>query len=77
LFSIFNEIFPNQKIGVIIFGSVQFLPKKSKLIFKKKTKTEPKLVQNDRFQFGLVILEQKPKTNQLAWFFLFGLIFSV
>jgi len=44
-------------LGVIICGSVWFLLKKiTKLKLKKnkKTETEPKLVQTDRFQFGSV-----------------------
>jgi hypothetical protein len=32
--------------------------------FLKKTETEPKPVQTDRFWFGLIFLEQKPKPNQ-------------
>jgi hypothetical protein len=62
---------------VIIFGSVRFLPKKlTKLILKKKTKTEPKPVQTDWFRFGF--LGKKPVQTGLArffrfWFGFFGL----
>jgi len=44
-------------LGVIIFGSVRFLSKKlTKLnfFFEKKTETEPKPGQTDRFRFGSV-----------------------
>ena len=77
LFSIFNEIFPNQKIGVIIVGSVQFLPKKSKLIFKKKnqnwTETSSKRPVSVRFGY----FRAKTKNQPIGLVFLFGLIFSV
>jgi hypothetical protein len=47
---------------VIVFGSVRFLSKKitklKLLFFWKKTETEPKPGQTDRFQFGF--LGQKP-----------------
>ena len=45
------------KVGVIIFGLVRFLSTKvTKLIFffEKKTETEPKPGQTDRFRFGSV-----------------------
>jgi len=52
-----------------LFNSV-FIKKKTKLIFFFKIKTEPKLVQIDRFRFGLVF---RTKTG-LNWF---DLVFSV
>jgi len=44
------------KLGVIIFGSVRFLSKKvtKPIFFLKKTETELKLGQTDRFRFGSV-----------------------
>jgi hypothetical protein len=75
------------KVGVIIFGSVQFLSKKSYQT-KKKLKKKPKPVQTDRFRFGF--LGQKliqiglARFSSLArfsrfWlgFFLFGLVFTI
>jgi hypothetical protein len=55
---------------VIIFSSVRFLSKKvtkPKFFFKKKTETEPKPGQTDRFRF--VFLGQKPVQTGLARFF--------
>jgi hypothetical protein len=62
-------------VGVIIFCSVRFLLKKSNqtIFFKKKTKTEPKPVQTDRFRFGF--FGQKPVQTGLVWFFWFGSVF--
>jgi len=67
-------------VGVIIFGSVRFLSKKlTKLkifFFEKKTETEPKPGQTDRFRFGSVrFLEKKPVQTGLARFFWFWLGF--
>jgi hypothetical protein len=46
------------EIGVIIFGLVLFLSKKvtkpKLFFFEKKTETEPKPGQTDRFRFGSV-----------------------
>ena len=42
---------------------------------KKKTETEPKPGQTDRFRFGSVFLGQKPVQTGLAWFFRFWLGF--
>jgi hypothetical protein len=61
---------------VIIFGSVLFLSKKvtkPKFFFEKKTETEPKPGQTDRFRFGFF----RAKTIQtgLARFFRFWLGF--
>jgi hypothetical protein len=46
------------EIGVIIFGLVRFLSKKvtkpKLFFFEKKTETEPKPGQTDRFRFGSV-----------------------
>ena len=64
-------------VGVIIFGSVRFLSKKlTKLkifFFEKKTETEPKPGQTDRFRFGF--LWQKPVQTGLARFSQFWLGF--
>jgi hypothetical protein len=64
---------------VIIFCLVRFLSKKvTKLklfFFEKKTKTEPKPGQTDRFRFGSVFLGQKPVQTGLARFFQFWLGF--
>jgi hypothetical protein len=66
---------------VIIFYSVRFLSKKvtESNFFKKKTETEPKPGQTDRFRFGSVFLGQKPVQTGLArfWlgFFWFGSVF--
>jgi len=61
-------------LGVIIFGSVWFLSKKITkpkfLFFEKKTETEPKPGQTDRFRFGSVFLGQKPVQTGLARFWL-------
>ena len=59
-------------LEVIIFGSVRFLLKKNNYtdFFIKKTKTEPKPVQTDRFWFGL-FFRTKTGSNQ------FGTVFSV
>ena len=54
------------------FDSV-FIKKKSNQIKKKLKKSKP--VQTDRFRFGF--LEEKPVQTGLAWFFCFGLVFSV
>ena len=54
-------------IGVIIFDSVWFLSKKITNLNFKKTETEPKLVQTDRFWFGF--LGQKTVQIGLARFF--------
>jgi hypothetical protein len=75
------------KVGVIIFGSVRFLSKKSYQT-KKKLKKKPKPVQTDRVRFGF--LGQKlvqiglARFSSLArfsqfWlgFFLFGSVFAV
>jgi len=55
------------------FGSVFIKKKVTKPILKKKTETEPKPVQTDRFRFGF--LGQKPVQTDLARFWLgfFGL----
>jgi len=61
-------------LGVLIFGSVRFLSKKvTKLnFFSKKTKTEPKLVQTDRFWFSSVrFFREKTCSNR------FGSVFPV
>ena len=46
------------EVGVIIFGLVRFLSKKvtkpKLFFFEKKTETEPKPGQTDRFRFGSV-----------------------
>jgi len=71
---------------VIIFGPVWFSSKRiTKPNLKKKTETEPKPGQTDRFRFGFLV--QKPVQTALAqfWlgffglarFFRFGLVFSV
>ena len=64
---------------MIIFGSVRFLSKKvtkSKFFFfEKKTETEPKPGQTDRFRFGSVFLGQKLVQTGLARFFQFWLGF--
>jgi hypothetical protein len=64
---------------VIIFGSVRFLSKKvtkpNYFFFEKKTKTEPKPGQTDRFRFGSIFLGQKPVQTGLARFFWFWLGF--
>jgi hypothetical protein len=55
---------------VIIFGSVWFLSKKNNQIeffLYKKTETEPKPIQTDRFRFGF--LGQKPVQTGLTRFF--------
>jgi len=56
-------------LEVFIFDSVWFLLKKIIKLnsFFKKTKTEPKPVQTDRFRFSF--LEQKPVQTGLARFF--------
>jgi len=59
---------------VIIFGSVRFLSKKNNqtdFFFEKKTETEPKPGQTDRFRFGSVFLGKKPVQTGLAQFSLF------
>ena len=63
-------------IRVFIFGSVRFLLKKiiNPNFFKKKTETEPKPIQTDRFRFGF--LEQKPVQTGFARFFPVWLGFS-
>jgi hypothetical protein len=61
-------------IGVIIFGLVRFLSKKSNQteIFLKKTKTEPKLGQTDWFRCGSIwFFRAKTDSNR------FGSVFSV
>jgi len=61
-------------IGVIIFGLVRFLSKKSNQteIFFKKTKTEPKLGQTDWFRCGSIwFFRAKTDSNR------FGSVFSV
>jgi hypothetical protein len=65
------------RVGVIIFGSVQFLSKKiSKLnCFFKKNKTKPKPVQTDWFWFGF--LGQKPVQTSLSHFFGLARLFSI
>jgi len=81
------------RLGVIIFCLVRFLSKKvTKLklfFFEKKTKTEPKPGQTDRFRFGF--FRAKTGSNRfgsvfpvLAWFsrfwlgfFRFGSVFPV
>jgi hypothetical protein len=66
------------KLGVIIFGSVQFLSKKKSnqtSFFLKKNKTEPEPVQTDRFRF--IILEQKQVQTGLAGFSGLARFFSV
>jgi len=65
------------KVGVIIFGSVQFLSKKNKQteFFLKKTKTKPKPVQTDRFRFGF--LGQKPVQTGLSHFFSLARLFPI
>ena len=84
--NIFLYIFLNKKhskliklLGVIIFGSVRFLSKKVTkpkiFFFLKKTETEPKPGQTDRFRFGSVFLGQKPVQTGLARFFRFWLGF--
>jgi hypothetical protein len=62
---------------VIIFYSVRFLSKKvtESNFLKKKTETEPKPGQTDRFRFGSVFLGQKPVQTGLARFFLVWLGF--
>jgi len=64
---------------VIIFGSVRFLSKKVTkpkfFFFEKKTETEPKPGQTDRFRFGSVFLGQKLVQTGLARFFRFLLGF--
>jgi hypothetical protein len=79
-------------VGVIIFGSVRFLSKKvtkPKKKIKKKTETEPKPGQTDRFRFGF--FRAKTGSNRFGsiflvlarfsrfWlgFFRFGSVFSV
>jgi hypothetical protein len=62
-------------VGVIIFGSVRFLSKKLTkpkfFFFEKKTETESKPGQTDRFRFGSVrFLGKKPVQTGLARFFL-------
>jgi hypothetical protein len=58
---------------VIIFGSVRFLLKKVTkpkfFFFGKKTETEPKPGQTDRFRFDSVFLGKKPVQTGLARFF--------
>ena len=55
------------------FGSV--LIKKNNqteiFFFERKTETEPKLDQTDRFQFGSIFLGKKPVQTGLARFFRF------
>ena len=71
------------RLEVIIFGSVWFLSKKvTKLIFffwKKKTETEPKPGQTDRFRFD--VFRAKNGSNRFGSVFPvwlgFGLVFSV
>jgi hypothetical protein len=62
-------------VEVIIFGSVRFLSKKvtKPKFFLKKTETEPKPGQTDRFRFGF--LGKKPVQTGLARFFRFWLGF--
>jgi hypothetical protein len=64
---------------VIIFDSVRFLSKKvtkpKYFFFEKKTETEPKPGQIDRFRFGSVFLGQKPVQTGLARFSRFWLGF--
>jgi hypothetical protein len=54
--------FGDKQVGLIIFGSVRFLSKKVTkpkfFFFEKKTETEPKPGQTDRFRFGF--LGKKP-----------------
>lgn len=61
-------------LGVIIFGSAQFLSKKViKLNFKKK---QPKLIQTNRFGFGLVwFFRTKTGSNRFGSVFLIWLDF--
>jgi len=56
-----------------------FFFKKSNQInfFLKKTETEPKPVQTDRFRFGSVFLEQKQVQTGFARFFWFDSVFLV
>ena len=62
------------EVGVIIFGLVRFLSKKvTKLKFfflKKKTETEPKPGQTDRFRFGSVFFRAKTGSNRFGSVFL-------
>jgi hypothetical protein len=62
-------------VFTVRFGSV-FIKKSNQTEFfkKKKTETEPKPVQTDRFRFGSVRFF-RAKTG-LAWFFRFGSVFS-
>jgi len=70
-------------LGVIIFGSVRFLSKKvTKLkffFFEKKTETEPKPGQTDRFRFGSVRFFKGKNRFKPVWlgFSGFGSVFSV
>jgi hypothetical protein len=72
----FNAFQITWKLGVIIFGSVLFLSKKSnqtEIFFKKK----PKPGQTDRFRFGSFFME-KTGSNRFGSVFLgFGSVFSV
>jgi hypothetical protein len=64
-------------VGVIIFGSVRFLSKKvtkpNFIFFEKKTETEPKPGQTDRFRFGFL----GQKLPVWLGFSGFGSVFSV
>jgi hypothetical protein len=68
---------------VIIFGSVRFLSKKiiklNFFFFEKKTETEPKPGQTDRFRFGSVRFFEGKNRFKPVWlgFSGFGLVFSV
>ena len=57
--------------GVIIFGSVRFLPiKPTKLKFFKIQKLKSKPIQTDQFQFGYFILKIKTQPTDFGsvWF---------
>ena len=68
---------------MIIFGSVRFLSKKviklNFFFFEKKTETEPKPGQTDRFRFGSVRFFEGKNRFKPVWlgFSGFGLVFSV
>jgi len=57
------------RVNYFLFGSVFFLKSNQINFFKKKTETEPKPVQIDRFRFGSVFLEQKQVKTGFARFF--------
>jgi len=65
----------NSAVGVIIFGSVRFLPKKYNQTEKKRPETESKPAQTDRFQSGF--LSRKPEKPICIFLDFFGFISTV